>query len=504
MAASEDQLEILLEKWNVLHLLPTLKDENITIDVLQIINRKHLEELTRRFKLGDKIVFEFNINKWREETGKPIHDEYYLDVANISTSSRKSSCSSITFSQEPLTERFDSNTGVKLSTILNHNKTGKRILETYKKYEHINEDQRNLIITTIASYFHANELHMSLQESYNLEKQIIEMFPNEKLHSYRTDRRGKLYVKYNNMKRNQIYQKDRDDVNLHKGSKPVDNIVSEENAKEIIHSLKYDNFDQEQFLKMWQSCANYRIRQIFDEHDSLKDIFKAWPQYKECLGAKLINMDFGVLYKDYTPIFEWETKLISVYNVIKKEKYIKDAGIKSVFDKIDLSNAASNMSLFMMRLIWCLHGYLYPTAKYVRRDKDGKKTYGKYTIKDSQESSIFLAESFQEVDNHLNFLEKRNENIQPFIFVVGDVNLEDSEYNYYVYLDHAMLHFADFQRALDTCFKSFFIFNLEFPGASNQFWIFVQEYFYDMKSAHTNKFSKILNILNELNYSKNE
>ncbi|XP_058985200.1 uncharacterized protein LOC109612655 [Musca domestica] len=343
---------------------------------------------------------------------------------------------------------------------------------------------------------------MSLQESYNLEKQIIEMFPNEKLHSYRTDRRGKLYVKYNNMKRNHIYQKDRD-VNSPKASKPADYIVSEENAKEIIHSLKYDNVDQEQFLKMWQSCANYRIRQIFDEHDNLKDIFKTWPQYKEGLGVKLINMDFGVLHKDYTPIFEWETKLITVYNVIKKEKYIKDAGIKSVFDRIDPSDAASNMSLFMMRLTWCLHGYLYPTSKYLRKDKDGKKTYGKYTIKDSQESSIFLARSIQEVDNHLNFLEKRNENIQPFIFVVGDDNLEDNDYNFYVYLDHALLHFVDFQRALDTCFKSFFLFNLEFPGASNQFWIFVQEYFYDMKSAHTKNFSKILNILSDLNYTEN-
>lgn len=59
-----------------------------------------------------------------------------------------------------------------------------------------------------------------------------------------------------------------------------------------------------------------------------------------------------------------------------------------------------------MRLTLCLHGYLHPKSKYLRKDKDGKETYGKYTIKDFKESSIILTESIQEVGNHLHFLER--------------------------------------------------------------------------------------------------
>lgn len=41
---------------------------------------------------------------------------------------------------------------------------------------------------------------MSIQTSYMIEKQILETFPSEKIEFYRTDRRGKVYAKFYNMK----------------------------------------------------------------------------------------------------------------------------------------------------------------------------------------------------------------------------------------------------------------------------------------------------------------
>lgn len=167
------------------------------------------------------------------------------------------------------------------------------------------------------------------------------------------------------------------------------------------------------------------------------------------------------------------------------------------------SSIDSNMSIFLMKLTWCLHGYLYPTSKFTRNDKDGKKTSGKYTIKDSQESFMFLAQNMQELDNHLQFLQKRGDRVQPFIVAVGDVKFEMPEYNYFLYLDQHLLPFTDFQRVFDVCFKSFHLFNLEFPSASAQFWMFIQIYFYNMKCGNSKKCSKALNLLSDLNHKYN-
>lgn len=136
----------------------------------------------------------------------------YLDLSNVPTTSRKSNCSSI--SQTTAEEHYEKNTNVTVSNILKQTKNGMRILQSYKKHDHFNEDQRNVLITVIASYYHSHEMHMSLQESHKLESQILELFPNEKLHSYRTDRRGKLYAKFNNLKRNQAFQKENEDPNV--------------------------------------------------------------------------------------------------------------------------------------------------------------------------------------------------------------------------------------------------------------------------------------------------
>ncbi|KAH8291104.1 hypothetical protein KR054_008521 [Drosophila jambulina] len=61
--------------------------------------------------------------------------------------------------------------------------------------------QRLLLIQLVCSYYEDNQLHLTLQRSHLLEREILELFPREELHYYRTERRGKIYVRFTNMKR---------------------------------------------------------------------------------------------------------------------------------------------------------------------------------------------------------------------------------------------------------------------------------------------------------------
>lgn len=61
---------------------------------------------------------------------------------------------------------------------------------------------------------------------------------------------------------------------------------------------------------------------------------------------------------------------------------------------------------------------MYPTKKYVRNNVDGKKEFGRYTVKDSQESFIYINETMQSLNAHIDFLSTRGEPIQPFILGV--------------------------------------------------------------------------------------
>ncbi|XP_020799260.1 LOW QUALITY PROTEIN: uncharacterized protein LOC110177080 [Drosophila serrata] len=61
--------------------------------------------------------------------------------------------------------------------------------------------QRLLLIQLVCSFYEDNHLHLTLQRSHLLEREILQLFPCEELHYYRTERRGKIYVRFTNMKR---------------------------------------------------------------------------------------------------------------------------------------------------------------------------------------------------------------------------------------------------------------------------------------------------------------
>ena len=147
-------------------------------------------------------------------------------------------------------------------------------------------------------------------------------------------------------------------------------------------------------------------------------------------------------------------------------------------------------------LLWSLHAYLVPTQKKVQVDANGKKNVTKFTIKDSQESCIFFATTHQQVEDHITYKKSKSESVQPFLIVVGN-NICEVEH-IYLYFDGIKYIFKNFVRALDICFKIFYLFNLEYPIDSS-FWQFIDAYFYNVNSGKFKNYTKVHIICDELN-----
>lgn len=134
-----------------------------------------------------------------------------------------------------------------------------------------------------------------------------------------------------------------------------------------------------------------------------------------------------------------------------------------------------------------------PNQKVVRKDNTGTKTVTRYTIKDSQDSFIFIARTAQAVEDHIQFLNERGENVQPFVVVIGEDVLTFREI--FVMFDGVKFPMVSFLRATDVCFKLFYLFNLKFPTASTTFWCFVECLYFGKKKSLTSKAHLILTAL---------
>lgn len=112
----------------------------------------------------------------------------------------------------------------------------------------------------------------------------------------------------------------------------------------------------------------------------------------------------------------------------------------------------SGSTTFIFKILRCLHGYLSPTSKSIRKDHNGKKETIRHTLNDSQESFAFIEKSMRQLEDHINHIKSRQENIQPFILALGSEYLPSLE-SFLVYLDGTKLPFTNLVLCIDICLK---------------------------------------------------
>ncbi|XP_036339063.1 uncharacterized protein LOC118748607 isoform X2 [Rhagoletis pomonella] len=99
-----------------------LKDENVTIEVLEIIKCDHLKELLNKFKLGDRVVLELHFENWRNEIDKPLdfHSSSHRSCHNCSsTFSSINSKSPICYTTDSTSQESQEVRLITLAVILN-------------------------------------------------------------------------------------------------------------------------------------------------------------------------------------------------------------------------------------------------------------------------------------------------------------------------------------------------------------------------------------------------
>lgn len=155
---------------------------------------------------------------------------------------------------------------------------------------------------------------------------------------------------------------------------------------------------------------------------------------------------------------------------------------------------------------------LTPTAaKKFKRDKnvstipttnggDSPHSTSNAAINESRNSCLQLVKSTSDVKTHIkNMIDisfKSRTQIQPMIFVVGESFSTASEY--YVYFCNILYQLPTFLKALDICFKTYFVFSFSYPPESILVWNFLQIFFYDIHTAYDSKNARLKARLTEL------
>ncbi|XP_036336241.1 uncharacterized protein LOC118746501 [Rhagoletis pomonella] len=344
----DDELKILLRSWNVEHMYTCLKEENIDVNILKILKFDHLKEILQTFKIGDRILFEFNFENWRNQINKPLHFHASVSTASPSCSANFSSVRSRSPASSPTTgsnsQDFEENAFVALATILHADIKSLHVKDFYKCNNRLDDAHRNVLINIIVTYYIAKNIHMSLQVSHYLENEILSLFPNEKLNFYRTEKRGKLYTKYCYLKKS--FKNRLSIIPVPEENTKADKIARDDHAEEIIQHLKYDNLTAEEFESCWQASANYRIHQIKEKFNSIQQVFVDWPEYKKPNGYRLIDLDFGTIFPNHDNfLVDWKQKVLKLFLHLKRSKCLKDGATKIIISSMSEGDLEKGMIL---------------------------------------------------------------------------------------------------------------------------------------------------------------
>lgn len=89
----------------------------------------------------------------------------------------------------------------------------------------------------------------------------------------------------------------------------------------------------------------------------------------------------------------------------------------------------------------------------------------------------------------------------PLISLIGDSLLDTKEI--FVYFQGMRFEFFDVVKAVDTCFKIFFVFNIKYPLPCQAVWQFIDSYFYNVVENINDMHTNVKILLNELKIQQN-
>lgn len=126
------------------------------------------------------------------------------------------------------------------------------------------------------------------------------------------------------------------------------------------------------------------------------------------------------------------------------------------------------------------HRKNHTNAKKRKRDDTGGESSGiiRINASDSQNAFIRFHSCTEDYIAAYNAMVLHNKSVEPMVNVVGDM-LEPKEF--FVDFDNIRYKMTSIEKAIDICFKSYFLFGIKYPEACNSFYQFLNCYFYKIK-----------------------
>lgn len=106
-----------------------------------------------------------------------------------------------------------------------------------------------------------------------------------------------------------------------------------------------------------------------------------------------------------------------------------------------------------------------------------------------------VANTSVELEETMKARKLKNNPIQPCMLIIGTIS---NPTEIIIYFDEIKYTFFSVIKAIDLCFKMYRVFNIEYPIESLNVWLFIQRYFFKIKSKFDKSCPLIHQIISEL------
>lgn len=142
-----------------------------------------------------------------------------------------------------------------------------------------------------------------------------------------------------------------------------------------------------------------------------------------------------------------------------------------------------------IKIVYCLNAILCPPLKQIKN---------RPTIKNAQDSVLVKVDNEEDITTKVaKFIKSwkaEGEEPHPLMFWKETTG---GDLMYVLIFHNVRYEFRKFCDCMDVCFKLYLTFNIKFPHASKQYFIFLNEIFYKVTLKHS-KSSKILTLIQDL------
>ncbi|XP_068902975.1 uncharacterized protein [Tenebrio molitor] len=258
----------------------------------------------------------------------------------------------------------------------------------------------------------------------------------------------------------------------------------------------------ESVLAHWKK--SFQLRKKFSSPNpnndpiTISSIYDDWPILKLSTGYLLIESDFEELYTDKVcMLFEhWPSTFESVLEVSKNKKPTN--GI--LFELLNGGKLKKD-SEDVIKFLVLFETVSNNASKVVKK---GGKTYWKPTVAESQEGFILHVKAPSNIHDAIEAKRTKMASfgmtVQPYIIIVGPTFYDIQTVHLYI---HDILYTVPtLLKAVDVCFKSFIVFDLQYPLEAEHIWFLIQWIIYDIHLKSDKKLPQIFQLHNQIKNQK--